>query len=293
VEREAAAERRADPPRTAGRIAAVAVGFLLLLAVVAVASGARGRGSIEAAPRGVPPALFDYLFTLGVVLAGVAVAAMLLLRPRFTPPERDPTGFFRLVLAMAFFAAFGYVALRLGLDAERRAVLEELLERREGQGEPTGVADREGGQQVRFRWEVVVLGAVAVAAIAVVAARRQLARRRPSGSRRAAAERLAELLEVTVEDLRRERDARRAVIAAYARMEQALALHGTPRRPSEAPLEYLGRALRELDVPAEAALDLTALFERAKFSLHPIDAGMKDEAISALVTVRDELREAA
>jgi hypothetical protein len=37
---------------------------------------------------------------------------------------------------------------------------------------------------------------------------------------------------------------------------------------------------------------LTALFERAKFSTHQIDPGMKNDAIDALVTVRDELRAA-
>ena len=106
-------------------------------------------------------------------------------------------------------------------------------------------------------------------------------------------ERLAAVLDETLDDLRAEQDARRAVIAAYARMERVLAAHGVPRRPSEAPLEYLARALRDLDVPASAALDLTELFERAKFSPHPIDAAMKDEAIGALATVRDDLRAAA
>jgi len=37
---------------------------------------------------------------------------------------------------------------------------------------------------------------------------------------------------------------------------------------------------------------LTALFERAKFSQHEVDTGMKEEAISALETTRDELRDA-
>jgi hypothetical protein len=36
-------------------------------------------------------------------------------------------------------------------------------------------------------------------------------------------------------------------------------------------------------------LALTELFERAKFSRHRIDAEMKEEAIGALVAVRDDL----
>jgi hypothetical protein len=83
------------------------------------------------------------------------------------------------------------------------------------------------------------------------------------------------------------------VIAAYARLEGTLTHHGLPRRPSEAPLEYLARILLELEVRPEAVLDLTELFEQAKFSRRRIDAAMKDEAIDALVAVRDDLRMAA
>jgi hypothetical protein len=35
---------------------------------------------------------------------------------------------------------------------------------------------------------------------------------------------------------------------------------------------------------------LTALFQWAKFSAHQVDGTMRDEAIAALVEVRDELR---
>jgi hypothetical protein len=102
------------------------------------------------------------------------------------------------------------------------------------------------------------------------------------------------VLDESRDDLRSERDPRRAVIAAYARMERTLASAGFPRSVAEAPLEYLGRILRDLlHTSADAVSKLTALFERAKFSHHEIHAGMKDEAIDALVSVRDELRAAA
>ena len=52
----------------------------------------------------------------------------------------------------------------------------------------------------------------------------------------------------SLDDLRAEPDPRRAVIAAYARLERVLAAHGLPRKPAEAPLEYLGRMLAELSV---------------------------------------------
>ena len=68
---------------------------------------------------------------------------------------------------------------------------------------------------------------------------------------------------------------------------------GLPRRPSEAPFEYLERALRELDTSAEGVRRLTDLFEWAKFSHHEPRPEMRDEAIDALVAVRDELRRPA
>lgn len=72
-------------------------------------------------------------------------------------------------------------------------------------------------------------------------------------------------------------------------MERALDAHGLPRRPADAPLEYLARILRELEVRESAVGTLTRLFEYAKFSRHEIGTEMKDEAIAALVTVRADL----
>ena len=60
-------------------------------------------------------------------------------------------------------------------------------------------------------------------------------------------------LDEAIDDLRRDPDPRRAVIAAYARMEQALTLYGCPRRPSEAPYEYLSRVARDLEAEQPVA----------------------------------------
>ena len=72
---------------------------------------------------------------------------------------------------------------------------------------------------------------------------------------------LADVLEETLDDLRAEQDPRRAVIAAYARMERALAAYGLPRNPSEAPDEYLQRIFADLEVSRRrhVALDGTVL----------------------------------
>ena len=47
--------------------------------------------------------------------------------------------------------------------------------------------------------------------------------------------------------------------------------------------------LDDLSVSPEAALQLTRLFERAKFSQHAVGTEMKEDAIAALERVRDDL----
>ena len=135
---------------------------------------------------------------------------------------------------------------------------------------------------------------LALAVVAFVLHRRHR-RRRAGRAPRERAEIVDELVaEIgdAIDDLEAEPDARRAVIAAYARMEAALGRHGVRRRPSETPYEYLARVLLELEVPDAAVRALTDAFERAKFSPHEIDARGKRSAIGALVAVRDGLRAA-
>ncbi len=82
----------------------------------------------------------------------------------------------------------------------------------------------------------------------------------------------------------------RRVLDDYARMERILAVHGLPRRPSEAPQEYLERVLTELHVTERSVEKLTELFTRAKFSHHEVDPQMKEDAIDALVKLREQVR---
>jgi hypothetical protein len=84
-------------------------------------------------------------------------------------------------------------------------------------------------------------------------------------------------------------DPRAAVLAAYARMEAALATVGLARRPSDAPREYLARLEAGLGGGRAPAARLTELFERARFSPHPVGEDLRREAIGALETLRAEL----
>ncbi|MBD0282621.1 MAG: DUF4129 domain-containing protein [Thermoleophilaceae bacterium] len=97
-------------------------------------------------------------------------------------------------------------------------------------------------------------------------------------------------VEAALEPLRDPADPRAAVIAAYARMEQVLAERELGRRAPEAPREYLARVLREHGMPERSLTTLTALFEEARFSLHPISHSARRRALSALENARLGLR---
>jgi hypothetical protein len=84
-------------------------------------------------------------------------------------------------------------------------------------------------------------------------------------------------------------DPRAAVLAAYARMEAALAAVGLARHPSDAPREYLARLEAGLGGGRAPAARLTELFERARFSPHPLGEDARHEAIGALEALRTEL----
>jgi Domain of unknown function (DUF4129) len=85
------------------------------------------------------------------------------------------------------------------------------------------------------------------------------------------------------------RDARSAVIAAYAAMERALAARGVTRSPAEAPREYLHRTLAGTSGAGHDARTLTGLFEEARFSTHPIPEERRDLALTALRSLRGRL----
>ena len=129
---------------------------------------------------------------------------------------------------------------------------------------------------------------MAVAAM-VLAERR---RRRARFGREAVEEAIVDTLDDMLDDLRAEADPRRAVIAAYARLERVLAAHGVARSASETQEEYVVRIFGQLEIDFRSIRRLTDLFVVAKFSQHVVDVDMKEEAIDILEQVRDELRAA-
>jgi multisubunit Na+/H+ antiporter MnhB subunit len=146
---------------------------------------------------------------------------------------------------------------------------------------------------VRFDWGPVIVVSVLTVVALAAAAWYLVDRRRAEPTSDEVTAELVLALERTIADLRAEPDPRIAVIAAYAQMERALAEAELPRTPSEAPREYLERVLPDVGAQTASVERLTALFERAKFSPHAIDAAMKEEAISALELLRNDLRSAS
>jgi hypothetical protein len=96
-------------------------------------------------------------------------------------------------------------------------------------------------------------------------------------------------VDTALDPLREPADTRAAVIEAYARMEQVLADRELGRRTPEAPREYLERVLRERGMPERSLTTLMALFEEARFSLHPIPQSAPRRALGELENARAAL----
>jgi len=271
------------------------VGVLAALVVVAVA--ARGSTSVgDDTTRKPSDALLDVFFSLYLValLGGAVMFVYLLVLRRQVKAQtgqarRRSLG--EMLTTMLLLAAVGLlIARRLG-SWERPPPIEP----EEAIGVATGVqvtttSPTPTSYEADISW-IPVLATVGLVVLAAAAwwfsGRARLRARGELGGELADAVALA--VDESLDDLRAEPDPRKAVIAAYARLEHVLATHGVARRPSEAPLEYLGRMLAALAVRDRAARALTELFERAKFSQHAVGPEMKDDAIAALETVRDDL----
>jgi hypothetical protein len=257
--------------------------FAALAAVVLAASAGGGPGT-TARVRAPSLSLFVGAATLVVLAIGVVVLASLLRtlhRGELRDRHRTVRDLIRLFLIFVLLVVLFRV---LPIDRYRS-----------GSGEGGDVAPTAEGllpQASGTDWGTLVLVVCIAAVIGWRAWRtRRSAAEGPAGPVPVAAA-VADVLDDVIDALRRDPDPRRAVISAYARMEDVFARHGVPRQASEAPLEFLNRALAEI-TEADAARRLTDLFEAAMFSTQTFDRSRQDDAIDALVSVRDDLRRRA
>jgi hypothetical protein len=282
----------------------VVAGLAVLLAMAAAGSGARVGGGPSVASTAVRLGL-DALEFLAVValLGGLALLVVGFPRLRRRRPDDEPewvverpqvpwyAKLLLLGLVVMVLAGLAGALLVVRHQFEERPVAPPASPGPVSPRAPSSIPGTGGNPPAAGEPLTPVVWAVVVVVVAAAgwAAAHWV---RPRGTvalpvhRRAAEEPvLEEALRLGLEDLRREPDPRRAIVAAYARMLAVLGRLGVPRRTAEAPLEYLRRLLGELEGDPEPARRLTDLFQRAEFGRRPVTEGMRGEAIHALEAV--------
>lgn len=270
----------------------------LLLAAVAVASSdsvPTGSGGTRRASEQLLD-VFVSLFLLLMVGGVLLRLCLVLLIRKDVLKERVAARRRRSPMASAVGSAIGIglFALLIWWLSVDESLRQRLTDRfRRQLGAPNGATSSDAPSSYRPEFAtgpvIIVLAILAVATAGWYLSDRARRRRLPSSVGNLLPI-LADVLDETLDDLRAEVDPRRAVIAAYARMERALAAYGLPRGVAEAPEEYLRRILADLAVSSRATAGLTALYARAKFSSHAVGPEMKEEAIAALEALQHELR---
>jgi Domain of unknown function (DUF4129) len=271
------------------------VALVVLLVVVALASTGQAPVGSGGARRP-SEQLIDTLVSLVLVLLVVGTVAILylwytnrhmLVEERLR--RRQGKSRHRLLIALGVIAVLLIVIVRV-----------QSTHRRDGDRAPgrAAIAVRRAGMQgpTRQHYEprfatipvLIVLGIAGAGLLAALLASRARPVS-PDAPEPSLALLLADVLAETLDDIRAEPDPRKAVIAAYARLERTLAAFGLPRRDSEAPAEYLHRILGDLEVGSRPATRLTELFTSAKFSTHPMGNNKKEEAIELLTAIRADL----
>ena len=127
---------------------------------------------------------------------------------------------------------------------------------------------------------------------AILAPAAVLVRRRRHGQRHEPdAEALGRAVQASIAALESERDPRKAILRAYARMEQSFGRVEVVRARDETASEFLGRTMGRLPVSAGAATELTERFEEARYSTHRLTEVDRGKALASLQRVERELAE--
>ena len=278
------------------RLALVSIGLLGLLAVVAFASRSGFGHQSQAKPT---PGYVSYAFTAFLIVFVLAIPVAVysfviqaregqIARKSFRSRVLSNIGTF------VFFACLGFIVIYMKRHhGHLLNVNTKALKNAKNQLHTPNRNGKSAQFEPQFEWSIFWVAVVVVGGTAAWFLYRWRARKRrtlvPLELQASVAEDFATSMSDAIGDLESEPDARRAVIAAYARMEGVLAYHGLRRLPSETPVEYLRRVLLDLTSEHDAVSSLTALFEEAKFSRHEIGDEQKLEAIAALGEIRDDL----
>ena len=285
------------PPTTPHRprLFLVAAALLVLVSVIAFASRTGFGDSSRTAPSSnFANWAFSAFLVCFFLAVPLAIYGAVFLRGRELPLRKQRSFVARVlrglaILALLFVVVAGYSYLH------RHYHLKSVFQN----FHPFGTAPAKGGRhgtltahRFAFQWPVLVIAGVLVAGFLL----QTRTRRAPNlhmlheDEQDGLADDVMASIGDALDDLEAEPDARRAVVAAYARMEAVFARHGLRRAPSETPIEYLRRVLLGVTARGDAVQALTGLFEEARFSVHEIDAAMKQAAIGALSAIRDDLQ---
>jgi uncharacterized protein DUF4129 len=240
-----------------------------------------------------------YIIMLLVVLAGVGLSLLVsILQRRRGPrlPERRrqpeaPKPFWQSAITM--FAWIALVGVSLNWLIRRGSQVEAFLARiraemgalRESLGAGTQpIVDQVSSSTAGYTLFVIVVviyGGIALVALWVLFEGRGYA---PGVAPRDEAQvrQVRRAMQAGLRELRQHADPRQAIIACYARLEYVLEDHGMPAYEHLTPQEYMGVALRGLDLPLDAFTGLIRLFELARYSLHPLDDRARAAATSHL-----------
>ena len=280
------------------RLAVVAVGLLTLLAVVAFASRSGFGHQSQAKPT---PGYVSYAFTAFLIVFVLAIpfaiySFIIQAREGQIARKSFKSRVISNTLTMLFFGVLAFIVIYVKHHHGNLFDVNVKGLNPKGRLRKPGAHGKRAAYEPEFEWSIFwVAVAIAVAGGAWFVWRWRRRRKRtlvPLELQSTVAEDFAASIGDAIDDLEAEPDARRAVIAAYARMEGVLSRHGLRRLPSETSVEYLRRVLIGLTTRGDSVKRLTGLFEQAKFSRHEIDAGMKQEAIDALREIRDDLKAA-
>jgi Domain of unknown function (DUF4129) len=288
-----------EPPATGRsiRLALVAFGLLALLGVVAFASrsGLGHQSQATPTPGYVSWAFTAFLIVFVLMIPVAAYGFIMQAREGEVARKSYRQRTLESIGMLFFFGALAFVVIYLkrhhhhflvphlkGLNGKKKAV----------HGASGHAAAVEPHFEYTVLWIALVIIALGGGWLFYMWRTRKRRTAIPLDREQTVAEDFAASIGDAIDDLENEPDARRAVIAAYARMENVLARNGLKRRPSETPVEYLRRILLGLTSRGDSVSRITSLFEQAKFSRHEIDVSMKLDAIGALREIRDDLQEA-
>jgi len=276
------------------------LGIAAASAVIAIAASAPlSHATPVNAASAQAPATALFLLLVGVGTGALAALAAVIWpgrRPkRDEEPEPTPvppaTHWMWKLLAIVFVFAVGatlVAAAVLGARTAHPVPLGGAAIGARSHITPAGAGGATGGFVLPswVPWTVlgiVVAAVVTGAAVLVLGRARAVAEPPERRGARAAVDAGIDALDTTI-------DPRDAVIASYAAMERALAARGIARLRAEAPREYLRRVLMVGSGAERDAQMLTALFEEARFSTHPISERVRELALSALTSLRARLR---